>query len=109
MSNRLFVYGTLGPSRPNAHVMEAIGGSWENASVRGTLHQEGWGAEMGYPAITVDPAGEPVKGFLFLSDNLPNHWDELDAFEGDAYERILIDVELESGGTAEAWIYSLRR
>ena len=24
-------------------------------------------------------------------------------------ERILIDVELESGGTAEAWIYSLRR
>lgn len=109
MTNRLFVYGTLGPGRPNAHVMEAIGGTWETASVRGMLHQEGWGAEMGYPAITVDPTGEPVQGFLFLSENLHEHWEALDAFEGDAYERILIDVELDAGGTAEAWIYSLRR
>lgn len=24
----LFVYGTLGPGRPNAHILENIGGTW---------------------------------------------------------------------------------
>ncbi|MCT7653989.1 hypothetical protein MBH78_02755 [Oceanimonas sp. NS1] len=27
MTTRLFVYGTLGPGRPNEHVLTAIGGS----------------------------------------------------------------------------------
>ncbi|CVA90752.1 Uncharacterised protein [Serratia marcescens] len=59
----LFVYGTLGPGRPNAHIMEAIGGSWEEGSVGGTLLNEGWGAEMGYPGIVLDNSGNRVKGF----------------------------------------------
>ncbi|MGI4199102.1 gamma-glutamylcyclotransferase family protein, partial [Klebsiella pneumoniae] len=25
----LFVYGTLGPGRPNAHILENIGGTWQ--------------------------------------------------------------------------------
>jgi gamma-glutamylcyclotransferase (GGCT)/AIG2-like uncharacterized protein YtfP len=29
----LFVYGTLGPGRPNAHVLEGIGGSWQEGHV----------------------------------------------------------------------------
>ena len=44
MIERLFVYGTLGPGRPNEHVLTAIGGSWLNASVSGFLRNEGWGA-----------------------------------------------------------------
>lgn len=31
----LFVYGTLGPGRPNAHIMENIGGSWQPGYVLG--------------------------------------------------------------------------
>ena len=29
MIQRLFVYGTLAPGRPNEHVLSEIGGSWE--------------------------------------------------------------------------------
>ncbi|MCI0615247.1 gamma-glutamylcyclotransferase, partial [bacterium] len=54
----LFVYGTLQPSRSNAHVLESIGGSWVRASVRGRLKYEGWGAELGYPALLLNPDGE---------------------------------------------------
>jgi gamma-glutamylcyclotransferase (GGCT)/AIG2-like uncharacterized protein YtfP len=41
MIKKLFVYGTLGPGRPNEHIMKNIGDTWEEASVIGILHQEG--------------------------------------------------------------------
>ena len=47
MTERLFVCGTLGPGRPNEQVIDAIGGSWESATVNGTLRQEGWDATVG--------------------------------------------------------------
>lgn len=37
----LFVYGTLGPGRPNAHIMENIGGSWQQGYVLGNLREAG--------------------------------------------------------------------
>ncbi|MBC3263460.1 gamma-glutamylcyclotransferase, partial [Salmonella enterica subsp. enterica serovar Javiana] len=49
----LFVYGTLGPGRPNAHVLEKIGGSWTEGHVGGSLLNKGWGAEMGFPGIVL--------------------------------------------------------
>ncbi len=67
---RLFVYGTLGPNRPNAHLLEAIGGSWEAATVSGTLREEGWGSEMGYPGIDLSEHGGEVEGYLFTSESL---------------------------------------
>ena len=109
MSNKLFVYGTLGPGRPNEHILEKIGGSWEEASVIGTLHPEGWGAEMGYPGITLEESGIKVEGFLFSSDDLPDYWSELDEFEGEAYERVLTTVQIKNGTSANAYIYVLKR
>ena len=109
MTNKLFVYGTLGPGRPNEHILENIGGSWEEASVIGILHQEGWGSAMGYPAITLDKDGDKVKGFLFTSTKISEHWSELDEFEGEAYERMLTTVELQNGTTVDAYIYTLKR
>jgi hypothetical protein len=40
MIQRLFVNGTLVPGGPNEHVLSDIGGSWEAATVSGTLRQE---------------------------------------------------------------------
>ncbi len=42
----LFVYGTLGPGRPNAHILENIGGQWAEGWVNGTLRHEGWGSRF---------------------------------------------------------------
>ena len=108
MIQRLFVYGTLGPGRPNEHILRNIGGSWERASVIGRLHHEGWGAAMGYPGITLDEDGERVRGYLFSSDKIAEHWAELDAFEGDAYERVTTTVERLNNSVVEAYIYALK-
>lgn len=108
MVNKLFVYGTLGPGRPNEHVMSKIGGSWEKAFVRGFLHDKGWGADLGYPAITLDESGDQVEGFVFSSAKLSEYWAELDAFEGEAYERSLTTVQLEDKSSVNAFIYTLK-
>ena len=108
MVNRLFVYGTLAPGRPNEHVLANIPGKWEPGTVRGTLLQEGWGARVGYPGMVLDQTGEEVRGFLFSSDELAEHLPRLDAFEGSGYERVKTSVRLDEG-LVEAYIYVLSR
>lgn len=106
---RIFIYGSLGPGRPNEHVMAAIGGTWQPASLRGRLLEEGWGAELGFPGLVLDEQGQVIKGFVFSSANLINHWAALDAFEGEAYERVLATVKLDTGDSVQAYVYALRR
>ena len=108
MTQRLFVYGTLGPGRPNEHVLSEIGGTWEEAFVNGYLKPQGWGADMGYPGIVLDENGDEVKGFVFCSDNLHKHWDVLDDFEGVEYERVLTDVKVRGETAVSAYIYVLK-
>lgn len=103
----LFVYGTLGPGRPNEHVMQKIGGTWEAGSIKGRLMEAGWGAEMGFPGLVLDEAGDVIKGHVFMSENLSLHWQALDDFEGEEYRRTLTTVTLSEGGTVEAYVYAL--
>lgn len=105
---RLFVYGTLAPGRPNSHLLEAIAGTWCRGKVRGTLHPRGWGATLGYPALVLDERGEEVEGYLFSSEELADHWGRLDEFEGEAYERVSTEITLEDGGTVRAHVYVLK-
>ena len=104
MKERLFIYGTLGPGSPNEHILKNIGGVFKKASVTGILHNKGWGAEMGYPEITLDEGGIKVEGFLFSSDNINEHWSELDELEGEAYKRVLTKVELKNKIIVEDFI-----
>lgn len=106
-SERLFVYGTLAPGRPNAHVLAIVPGNWQPATVRGTLFPEGWGAAAGYPGIVLDALGDEVHGFVFSSDVLAAHWERLDAFEGEGYERVVTTATLADGTRVDAWIYRL--
>lgn len=107
MTDRLFVYGTLAPGRPNAHVLAGIPGRWEPASVRGTLLEKGWGAAVGYPGIVLNEHGENVHGLIFSSDVLAAHWSRLDEFEGDGYERVVASATLQDGTLVGAYIYTL--
>ena len=106
---RLFVYGSLKPGHQNAQLLESIGGTWLAASVRGTLRPAGWGAGLGYPALTLDEHGAEVRGFVFTSEGLAQHWERLDEFEGEDYERVAAKVWLDDMSTVEAFVYVLSR
>jgi gamma-glutamylcyclotransferase (GGCT)/AIG2-like uncharacterized protein YtfP len=108
VTNRLFVYGTLAPGRPNEHILRIVPGTWEPATVTGRLIDRGWGADMGFPAIRLSPDGPRVHGQLFVSDALGEHWQRLDEFEGDAYERVLTRAQLQDEQIVEAQIYVVR-
>lgn len=105
----LFVYGTLGPGRPNAHILENIGGRWLEGCVRGRLVDEGWGADFGFPGIVLESGGDEVKGYLFISDALSAHWAMLDEFEGEGYERVPVEVITADGNVIDSNIYGLKR
>ncbi|ALB66245.1 gamma-glutamylcyclotransferase family protein [Cronobacter dublinensis] len=105
---RLFVYGTLGPGRPNAHVLERIGGDWEAGFVNGTLMNKGWGAQMGFPGIVLDGSDNRVEGFVFASEHLADHWAALDEFEGEGYERVPVNVMTKNGECVSASVYQLK-
>lgn len=106
---KLFVYGTLRPGKPNEHILKKIGGSWKQAYVWGKLFKEGWGAEMGFPGIRLDHPTEKIEGYVFYSDKLTENWDMLDDFEGEAYQRINTEVTLtKENEKTEAFIYVLK-
>jgi gamma-glutamylcyclotransferase (GGCT)/AIG2-like uncharacterized protein YtfP len=107
MTQRLFIYGTLAPGKPNEHVLADVPGTWVPASVRGTLLEEGWGAAVGFPGIVLDERGAEVQGLVFSSDALSAHWQRLDEFEGEGYERVLTSATLEDGAVVAAYVYQL--
>lgn len=107
MTDRLFVYGTLAPGKPNAHVLAGIPGTWEPATVRGTLLPDGWGSALGYPGIVLDARGAEVRGLVFSSGQLAAHWPRIDEFEGDGYRRVLTPARLQDGTLVQAYIYQL--
>ncbi|QJF51345.1 gamma-glutamylcyclotransferase family protein [Roseobacter ponti] len=102
---RLLVYGTLAPGEINHHLVQALAGTWSRATIRGHLDITGWGASHGCPGFIPDPGGLEVKVHLFTSDDLPAHWQRLDAFEGADYCRSVIVAETESG-PCRACIYA---
>lgn len=101
---RLATYGTLAPGRPNHHQLADLSGRWRKGTIRGRLIESGWGAELGYPGLILDPAGEAIEVQIFESEDLPDHWARLDAFEGDGYRRAVARCTT-ADGDLEASIY----
>lgn len=113
----LFVYGTLQPGGPNAHVLTALEGTWQPGVVRGRLVAEGWGAAQGYPGLVLDSPSndtdtdeqeEEVGGYVLASHQLGDLWAMLDAFEGQGYRRVRTTVALSGGGEVSAYVYVLQ-
>ena len=94
---RFAVYGSLAPGRPNHHQLSGLSGRWIEGTVRGQLHQDGWGAELGYPGVVIDPDGPTVGVQVFESPDLPDHWTRLDTFEGSGYQRAVTAVNTAEG------------
>ena len=104
---RLAVYGSLAPGCPNHHELADLAGRWIAGTVRGGLRDEGWGSDLGYPGMVLDPDGPTQPVQLFESADLTGHWARLDGFEGPAYRRTAITVAT-AEGHLPAWIYQLR-
>lgn len=107
-SCRLAVYGTLAPGAPNHHVLGNVCGEWSQGDIHGDLHETGWGAEHGYPAVRWNPRSERVAVHLLESEHLARLWDRLDRFEGAGYQRILVPVFCGDTIIAIANIYEAR-
>ncbi|MCT7635662.1 gamma-glutamylcyclotransferase [Aliarcobacter butzleri] len=108
MKETLFVYGTLMPNCPNAHILENIVGKFLPVTVKGKLVDAGWSASMGYPGIRLEDGSDTIHGFLFYSDNLINHWDFLDEFEGEEFIRMPIKAERFDEIEVDTYIYTLK-
>ena len=96
MTQRLFVYGTLQPGRPNEHILAPLAGAWQPAIVKGHLKPDGWGAALGFPGLVLNEAGVEVRGVIFSSEKLDDFWSTLDDFEGEQYERVLTKAYLDA-------------
>lgn len=101
---RLATYGSLAPGRVNHHEVIGLRGEWSTGTIRGRLIEAGWGAELGYPGLVLDPEGAEIEVFVLTSTDLADHWGRLDAFEGSGYRRVEVSVATE-GGTLKASIY----
>ena len=103
----LFVYGSLQPGCSNADVLAGLKGEWQPGTVIGQLFESGWGAELGYPGLKLMESGGQVSGQVLSSSDLDDFWAELDAFEGEQYQRVLAEVTLSTGELIEAHVYTV--
>ncbi len=90
-NHRLAVYGTLAPGKPNSNMLDGINGSWSKGQVQGEL----WGRDDGVPLYRWQVPGSPVPVDIFESQELGDHFERLDRFEGRDYRRTLIPVDTE--------------
>ena len=95
--HRLAAYGTLRPGQAHHDEMSGLAGSWRAGVVRGHLHPDGVGPTQGYRALVLDPAGPVVPVDVLESPDLPAHWARIDAFEGEGYRRVVVEVQTDDG------------
>ena len=111
--DRLAVYGSLAPGKANHHMLAKYAGTWTRGRVRGELVNAGWGAAGGFPGLIPRDDGPWVPVEVFESQALRSAWPELDAFEGEEYERVLVRVYPEEDSAERvlfiANIYALAR
>lgn len=107
--NFLFVYGSLAPGHPNAHLLAPLKGTWKRGSVKGFLHEKSVQDGYQYYGVELDRHGDNVQGQLFSSPGLEAFWSELDAFEGADFRRVVTEVTLSNGRAVDAFIYELAR
>jgi gamma-glutamylcyclotransferase (GGCT)/AIG2-like uncharacterized protein YtfP len=103
MTKHYFAYGTL----MCADLMHAVAGHC-GRPVPGTLRDYRRQTVKGevYPGIRPQP-GTAVEGVVY--GNLPSDaWTRLDVFEGDLYQRQLVQVDLADGTTMAAYTYVVK-
>jgi gamma-glutamylcyclotransferase (GGCT)/AIG2-like uncharacterized protein YtfP len=104
---RLAIYGTLAPGRPNHYQLDGLEGRWLKGYIDGMLLDAGWGASLGHPTLVLDPARSAIGVDVFESIDLPARA-RLDTFERPGYEHVVTTVHMPTGDV-DASIYVLVR
>jgi gamma-glutamylcyclotransferase (GGCT)/AIG2-like uncharacterized protein YtfP len=99
---RLVVYGSLGPGEANAFMLAGLVGAWQRCTIRGHL-----GRYQGFKSFRYDREGPEQAAWLLESAELPRILPDLDDFEGEDYERIIIPAEV-NGRLVMAQVYAGR-
>jgi gamma-glutamylcyclotransferase (GGCT)/AIG2-like uncharacterized protein YtfP len=97
---QLVVYGSLAPGGLYHFLLADLPGTWEQCVIRGRMERYG-----GFKALRYDAAGPEHPAWLFSSAELPRVISELDDFEGDTYERLVIRVRV-GGRWVMAQVYA---
>ena len=100
----LFAYGSL----MCEDIMKEVAGVLSLKSVRADLagYQRLEVRGEHYPGL-VEKQEKVIEGVLYFV--IPEEsWRRLDAFEGEMYQRLQVEVRLEGGETAQAYTYAVR-
>ncbi len=87
--HRLIVYGTLVPGGLYHYLLADLPCTWERCTIRGYM-----GGYWGFKAFQSDENGPEHPAWLFTSAVLRQKFPELDAFEGEGYQRRVISVRV---------------
>lgn len=87
---RLIVYGSLAPGGANAFLLAGLVGEWHHCRIRGQL-----GTYQDFKSFRYDPQGPEHPAWLLESPDLPRIIPDLDDFEGEAYERLVIPAKVD--------------
>jgi gamma-glutamylcyclotransferase (GGCT)/AIG2-like uncharacterized protein YtfP len=105
---KLVCYGTLQPGEVNHYILGPAGrGQWQPCTVRAQMGQiSSYMGDAGpFKIITLDDTAEPLPMLLLTSDELEPMWPVIDAFEGQAYQRVTCTAQTQDG-PIEAYIYA---
>jgi hypothetical protein len=86
---RLIVYGSLAPGGANAFLVSGLVGEWYPCHIRGHM-----GVYRGFKSFRYDPQGPEHPAWLLESAELPRVILDLDDFEGEEYERLVIPARV---------------
>jgi hypothetical protein len=85
----LIVYGSLAPGGLNAFLLGGLIGEWYHCHIRGDM-----GNYRGFKSFRYDPEGPEHPAWLLVSPELPWIIFDLDDFEGEEYERVVIPARV---------------
>lgn len=105
-SSHLFVYGTLrrGARNKFARLLHSRAAFVGRGRIAGRLYRFAW-----HPgAILSNISGEWIYGEVFRMDAPDKLLPLLDFYEGFAFDRTSVTVQLDFGDRIEAWIYVYR-
>jgi gamma-glutamylcyclotransferase (GGCT)/AIG2-like uncharacterized protein YtfP len=88
-TERLIVYGSLAPGGANAFMLAGLVAEWYPCLIRGHL-----GRYRGFKSFRYDQSGPEHPAWLLESAELPEVMHDLDDFEGEDYERIVIPARV---------------